>query len=539
MATAIQQETILRIPIDKIDPSPTNPRKTFPEKGLMELAANFEQHGITSPLVARTKGKRVMLVFGERRLKAAQIAKPTAAFDGKTVPVILRDHLSDEVVREMQISENIQREDLHPMEEAETYEEMLKHPDYTIERLAARLGKPLLDIKKRLYLCRLITPFRKLFLGGEIGVEQAEQLCRLTPQTQTKMHETWKDDTVPSERQLKEIITTKVFLDLSTAPFPINDATLVPAAGSCLDCKKRTGFDRGLFADLVPPSKKKDEDYCLDRPCFRSKTDALITIKLQPKEKDSKPPVPFSTARHYLTQDDKRKLPEGIISAEHRPHVLKSVDECKHAVQALIVHGDGIGQELTICYAPECKEHGDHHRDTYRGTGESEKERTNRLKKERAEKAQKETRRNILIHISKNAPEKLGRIELETLARSTFSRLYNELQRKFLNMTGWLREKKSGETWEDLFSEQAEKLNDKQLSQILVMLALATHMEGSPYGEKTDLLLDFAKRYKVDVKAIEEAVAEKYDPKPKEEKPVKAEAEDKPAKKAKAKKAGK
>lgn len=533
MATATQQETIHRIPFDKIDPSPTNPRKTFAEKGLKELAASFEQHGITSPLLARSKNKRVMLVFGERRWKAAQIAKASPAFDGKTVPVILRDNLSDEVVREMQLSENIQREDLHPMEEAETYEEILKHPDYTKEKLAARLGKPLDDIKMRLRLCRLITPFRKLFLGGEIGVEQAEQFCRLTPETQTKMHDTWKDGEFPTQRQLKDIITNKVFLDLASATFSLTDANLVPAAGACTTCQKRTGADPGLFADILPGKKK--EDFCLDRPCFRAKTDALITIKLQPKDKDSKPLVPVSTSRSYLTQDDKKKLPTGIISAENHFHALKSKDECKHAVQALVVHGDGIGQEITICYAPDCKEHGDHHRGGYQGTGESETERTSRLKKERAEKAQKETRRNVLIHVGKNAPEKLGRFELETLACSTFYRLYNELQRKFLGMAGWLRDRKSGESWEDLFSEQAEKLSDKQLNQILVMLALATHMDGSPYGDKTDLLLEFAKRYKVDVKAIEAAVAEKYEPKEK----AKPEAEEKPAKKAKAKKAGK
>jgi ParB/RepB/Spo0J family partition protein len=537
MATAIQ-ETIHRIPFDKIDPSPTNPRKTFPEKGLKELAANFEQHGITAPLVGRTKGKRVMLVFGERRWKAAQLAKASPIFDGKTVPVILRDNLSDEVVREMQLSENIQREDLHPMEEAETYEEILKHPDYTIEKLAARLGKPVLDTKKRLYLLRLITPFRKQFLNGEIGVEQAEQLCRLTTQTQTKMLETWKDEGIPAAKQLKEVITTKVFLDLASAPFSITDANLVPAAGACTTCQKRTGADPGLFADILPGKKK--EDFCLDRPCFRTKTDALITIKLQPKDKESKPLVPVSTARHYLTQDDKRKLPEGIISAENRFHTLKSKDDCKHAVQALVVHGDGIGQETTICYAPECKEHGDHHRGGYQGTGESETERANRLKKDRAEKAQKETRRNILIHVGKKAPDKLGRIELETLACSTFYRLYNELQRKFLGMAGWLRDRKSGESWEDLFSEQAKKLNDKELNQVLVMLSLATHMDGSPYGDKTDLLMEFAVRYKVNVKEIEAQVAEKYEPKSKAADKADAPKEkEKPEKKAKAKKAGK
>lgn len=530
MATT-QLPQIHNVPIGKIDPSPTNPRKTFSEKTLDELARNIEVHGFVTQLVGREKGKRVQLVFGERRWRAAQRAKPTDKWPGKTIPVVLRNDLNDEEVRELQLSENLQREDLHPMEAAEAYEEILKHPDYTKEKLAARLGKPIKEIKDTLQLCQLITPFRKMFLAGDIGLEQAKHLCRLTPQTQGKMKAAWNDE-VPAAKDLGEIITNKVFLSLANAPFSTTDKTLVPAAGACTDCSKRTGFDRTLFSDLLPEQSKRDEDFCLDRPCYRSKTDALIQIKLQPKA-GQKPAVPVSTVPRYLTADELKKLPAGLVSLADHFHTLTKKDECGHAEPGVIVLGNGVGENITICRTESCKEHGDHYRgQSYKGHGESPEEREIRLKKDRSEKQQKETRRYLLIHVSKKAPAVLGRMELETLSRSTFNRLYNDLQRKFLQMAGWLGDKKSGESFDDMFSEQIGKLKDPELNQILVMLSLATHMEGNPYGEKTDLLLDFAKRYKVDVKAIEKEVAAKYAPKSKEK-------DEQPEPQKKAKKAGK
>ena len=501
-------EVIEFIPFDKIDPSPFNPRKTFDEKRLDELALSISAQGINQPLIVRPiTGKRYQIVFGERRWRAGQKAKPNPPiWEGGKASCIVRP-MTDEEAKERQLTENLQRDDLHPMEEAEAYEDILKHPDYNTEKLAAKLGKQRSYIEKRINFLTLITPMRKLFLGGDIGWEQAEQFSRMIPIVQVSMLKHFDNGKeIPKASEIKKLIEEHVFLDLASAPFDINDENLVAKAGACKDCQKRTGFNRLLFDDVTK------SDFCLDRPCFNGKVNALITIQLNGSGDNAPKPVPISSQRHHLTAQEKEGLPPNTLTREDNFTILKKQTECDHAELAVIVHGDGKGKTAFVCRTKSCKEHGERHRQdlSSTGTGESTAERARRLKKDREEKQGKETRRTILIGIGEKTDE-LGRQEIQQICRALFSRLYNELQRKMLNVLGYMRDKKSGETWDDLFDDGFSQLKGQALNRVVVMLSLATSMDGLAFGQKDDILMEFATRYRVNIDKIKKDVAAKYE----------------------------
>ena len=130
----LSEETVEEIKISDLRPNPYQPRKQFDDESLAELKESIIQHGILQPIIVRKSLKGYDIVAGERRYRAAKLA-------GKeTVPAIVRD-LSESLMREIALLENLQREDLSPLEEALAYDSLLKHLDLTQEQLAKRLGK--------------------------------------------------------------------------------------------------------------------------------------------------------------------------------------------------------------------------------------------------------------------------------------------------------------------------------------------------------------------------------------------------------------
>ena len=116
-------EGAVEIPVESIRPNPYQPRKTFDKEKLKELSESIKKHGIIQPLVVRKKGLNYELVAGERRLRAARLAKL------QTVPVLVREY-DEKQMRELSLVENIQRHDLNPLEEAKAIQELMKQFDY-------------------------------------------------------------------------------------------------------------------------------------------------------------------------------------------------------------------------------------------------------------------------------------------------------------------------------------------------------------------------------------------------------------------------
>lgn len=127
-------EKVEKIPVRDIKPNPYQPRKEFKKEALEELAESIKEHGVLQPVVVRKQGKGYELVVGERRFRAAKMALQ------KEIPAIIRE-FNQQQMMELAILENLQREDLTALEEAEAYQNLMENLNFTQEKLAQRLGK--------------------------------------------------------------------------------------------------------------------------------------------------------------------------------------------------------------------------------------------------------------------------------------------------------------------------------------------------------------------------------------------------------------
>jgi len=157
------------VPVDLIDPGSLQPRHLFNDGKLEELARSIVANGVVQPLLLRRKGARYELIAGERRWRAAQMAGLT------TVPAILRD-IPDEKVLEIAIIENIQREDLNPVEEAGAYRKLIETMGLTQEMVAERVGRDRSYITNALRLLRLPPDLQELLEVGALSAGHARAL---------------------------------------------------------------------------------------------------------------------------------------------------------------------------------------------------------------------------------------------------------------------------------------------------------------------------------------------------------------------------
>ncbi|MED3509706.1 ParB/RepB/Spo0J family partition protein [Bacillus velezensis] len=168
----LSEETVEEIKISDLRPNPYQPRKQFDDESLAELKESIIQHGILQPIIVRKSLKGYDIVAGERRYRAAKLA-------GKeTVPAIVRD-LSESLMREIALLENLQREDLSPLEEALAYDSLLKHLDLTQEQLAKRLGKSRPHIANHLRLLALPESIQNLIAEGTLSMGHGRTLLGL------------------------------------------------------------------------------------------------------------------------------------------------------------------------------------------------------------------------------------------------------------------------------------------------------------------------------------------------------------------------
>ncbi len=162
-------EGLLQVDIDLIDPSPYQPRTRFREEALEELAQSIRSSGIVQPLVVRRFGHRYQLIAGERRWRAAQRAALSR------VPVVVRD-VPEERAVEMTLVENLQREDLNPIEQGHAFERLIQEFALTQEEVAQRTGKDRATIANAVRLLKLEPPIRDLIEEGRISAGHGRAL---------------------------------------------------------------------------------------------------------------------------------------------------------------------------------------------------------------------------------------------------------------------------------------------------------------------------------------------------------------------------
>src|SRR3989442_1477213 len=167
--TATALEDANDIPVDLIDPSELQPRMVFDEAKLAELARSISANGVVQPLLVRRKGARFELIAGERRWRAAQIAGLTR------IPVVLRN-VTDDKVLELALIENIQREDLNPIEEARAYKKLIDTLGLTQETVAERVGRDRSYVTNYLRLLKLPDDLQELLQVGRLSTDHARAL---------------------------------------------------------------------------------------------------------------------------------------------------------------------------------------------------------------------------------------------------------------------------------------------------------------------------------------------------------------------------
>lgn len=176
-------ERFQELPIDAISPNPHQPRKAFDSNSLHELAASIRQSGVLQPVVVRQYGDGYQLVVGERRWRAAQLAGL------RTIPAVTRE-VTDAECLELALIENLLREDLNPMEEAEAYQRLLAEFEWTQEDLAQRVGKDRSSIANCLRLLRLPLIIQDDLRAGRLTMGHARALLSLpSPTEQLKLRE--------------------------------------------------------------------------------------------------------------------------------------------------------------------------------------------------------------------------------------------------------------------------------------------------------------------------------------------------------------
>jgi ParB/RepB/Spo0J family partition protein len=261
---------------------------------IIELSKSISKHGVMQPILVRPNGKagKYELIFGHRRLVAGKLAKLD------TIPSNIKP-VKDEEILEYQVTENLQRKDVHPMDEAVAFKSLIDKRKYSVDEIALRFAKSKEFITQRLKLNDLIPELQKDFKKGTMLLGHAIAFCRLTPEDQKSAKENIKwSNSYRTVADLHNYIDRNIIQNLSAAAFKKDDADLVPAAGACKVCPKRSGFNRSLFSDL------DKEDRCFDKACFEMKTAAFIAIKAR-EIVESEPSV-------YLVCDNSKDIPAPI-----------------------------------------------------------------------------------------------------------------------------------------------------------------------------------------------------------------------------------
>lgn len=170
-----KEETVQEINLKELRPNPYQPRKTFQQEAIDELKASILEHGILQPLVVRKSIKGYEIVVGERRFRAAKEAKLAS------VPAVVRE-LSEQQMMELAVLENLQREDLNPIEEGQAYQTLMEKLKFTQEEVAKRLGKSRPHVANHIRLLSLPAKIQELISNGKISMGHGRALLGLRQQ---------------------------------------------------------------------------------------------------------------------------------------------------------------------------------------------------------------------------------------------------------------------------------------------------------------------------------------------------------------------
>jgi len=521
--------------------SPDN-RKRFNEAALQELAASIKAMGVAQPILIRPvtptpeAPEEYEIVAGERRYRASIIAGLA------TIPALCRN-LSDLDAAKIRILENLQREDPHPIEEAEGYQLLMRQHGYDADQLAEEVSKSRSYIYGRLKLCALTDMVRDKFFEGKISPSIALLIARipvkaLQEKCLLEIMEAWNG--VMSFRAAAKHIESNYMLDLKKAVFKIEDATLLLEAGACSVCPKRAGNQPEVFTDV-------GADVCTDPTCFKAKGENhRERVKLLAHEAGT-PVISGDAAKRVMARSWVSELKGGYVAVDERMFIggkfqtyrelaggalppttlLESPFDktLHHIVQLPALEANGVA-------VPS--------KDTSSSAREREMEAAAKLEREY---------RKRLLRATHDASLMMNLVDedLRLVAEQMLDNLpWGTVPTKFLiELYGWTEEMFNS-TRRPSIKAAVAALTPAQLNQFIRDCALCRDIEINVYffsadksKSKPENMLAFAERTKVDAKKIRaevdaEAQAKKDKKKPAAKKAQPAATPPKPARKVKA-----
>lgn len=265
------QKGITEIQLSQIVASTFNPRKVFVESELKELSDSILENGVISPIMVRPlKNNTYEIVYGERRYRASLLANK------KTIPSIIRS-LSDEQAFDLAVTENLQRKDVSPLEEAQAFSLLLKQGKNDVKSLAMRFGKSEVYIRLRIKLNSLIDDFKNLLLNDTINVTVANLLTEYSEEIQQEIYNSFFSDDVSSWNNWRDLSCKALQEKISNYSCAELDKFNFDKA-ECLNCQFNTA-NFSLF--------NHDAAYCKNRTCLSKKNCNYLLEQIETVQKDN------------------------------------------------------------------------------------------------------------------------------------------------------------------------------------------------------------------------------------------------------------
>lgn len=530
IATAADGE-LRAIPLNQLHPSPTNPRKSVDDAYIEELAASIDHQGQLAPfLVREVRDEYFEVIAGSCRLRAQQLRQQRGKLTRDDLMMCVLRDVTDEQVLEMQITENLQRKDVHPMDEAEGYRKLLEmsaekgeggatDEGSHVEALAKKLGKSKSFVWQRLKLVDLAPKAAKLFREGKLTTSHAIDCARLTPADQEEYVKHWsqyRNEGGASVRDMRWWIAQEVRVDLSKAPFSPKDETLVKDAGACLNCAKCSGSRPELLQELaddtntddygrrVPKKSDKPALVCLDTTCYRRKVQTFVQRKSEEvlRETGAEPVLVWGGdpwKRPYSG-------PESKLPTREAYEIAKKADECKHTKPAIVAGGSNVGQKLFICSASGCDVHRNHR--TFgapRGTDDSyAKQQAEAQRKVRLENEARAQAFRAILHAVNG--KKCPVDDLRAIALAHLEEMVHDTTVHMGKALGWEVKKGNGQ-YRDLMKDATKKAGAGRLLWLMLAMTLARNVAANTWGGESltkgaELLHAIGGRYGVDLNKI-------------------------------------
>ncbi len=485
------------IPLNALHESPLNPRHHYDEAALQELANSIQAVGILTPLIVRPTTKKgsaqqYEIAAGHRRYRAGTIAAQTA------MPCVVRD-LTDEQFLEIVTIENLQRKDVHPLDEAFAFDAMMDPPyRWTVDTVAKKVSKPVDYIHATRKLLQLIPEAQELFWQGLIDKGHAVVLARLSGAEQTKVIGTKKKDYLDGGlfQAEMDLYRAESLAEAERAPIKARSVREVEAY-----IKRHIRFnaqqaDSFLFPDTV----------------------AQVTEAVETKRKV------IEITHEYLASDDVRHAnTKAKVYGERawkRADGKQGSKPCDHAVLGVIVSGIGQGQAFDVCirkdkctvhWKEEAKRRLDRSKAEQAGPSaqqrQREKEQAEEADRKRQAEQKQKVRRTLLEQLATKIKSPLQAEDLRMLAVDYMTLATNDfIDHDELDLLGFK------DTYPNTKAVDAVAGKTKD---VLGWMFLACVMSQSNnwHGDGDKALAKVLARYKIDLKAIEKAVTAELDSK--------------------------